>query len=224
MPRFFYFEDGYHHPTTAGIILLVALAVAALILASVFFNRKESGKKIFSAKTLAFCAMAIALAFVTSYVRLIKLPYGGSVTLSSMLSICLIGYWYGPKAGILTGAAYSVLQFLQEPYILSPLQVCLDYLFAFAALGISGFFRERKNGLVLGYLAGAFARGLCHTLGGYLFWMSYMPDNFPRSLYYLYPIIYNYSYIALEAAITAAILSIPSVKTAMARVKNLAGR
>lgn len=222
MPRFFYYEDGYHSPTTAGIVLLVALAAAALILASVFLNRRGSGKKVFSVKTLAFCAMAIALAFVTSYVRLIKLPYGGSVTLFSMLSICLIGYWYGPKAGILTGAAYSILQFLQEPYILSPLQVCLDYLFAFAALGISGFFREQKNGLVLGYLAGAFARGLCHTLGGYLFWMSYMPEDFPRSLSSLYPIIYNYSYIALEAAITVAALSIPAVKTTMARVKVLA--
>lgn len=221
MPRFFYLEDGYHYPTTAGIILLVVLAIAALIFASVFLNRRGSGKKVFSAKTLAFCAMAIALAFVTSYVRLIKLPYGGSVTLFSMLSICLIGYWYGPKAGILTGAAYSILQFLQEPYILSPLQVCLDYLFAFASLGISGFFREQKNGLVTGYLAGAFARGLCHTLGGYLFWMSYMPDNFPRSLSSLYPIIYNYSYITLEAAITVAVLSIPAVKMAMARVKDL---
>ena len=222
MPRFFYYEDGYHSPTTAGIVLLVALAATALILASVFLNRRGSGKKVFSVKTLAFCAMAIALAFVTSYVRLIKLPYGGSVTLFRMLAICLIGYWYGPKAGILTGAAYSILQFLQEPYILSPLQVCLDYLFAFAALGISGFFREKKNGLVLGYLAGAFARGLCHTLGGYLFWMSYMPEDFPRSLSSLYPIIYNYSYIALEAAITVVVLSIPSVKTAMARVKDLA--
>lgn len=222
MPRFFYSEDGYHYPTTAGIVLFVVLAAAALILASVFLNRGKNGKKTFSAKTLAFCAMAIALAFVTSYVKLIKLPYGGSVTLFSMLSVCLIGYWYGPKAGILTGFSYSILQFLQEPYILSPLQVCLDYFFAFSALGISGFFRERKNGLVLGYLAGAFARGLCHTIGGYLFWMSYMPDHFPRSLAYLYPIIYNYSYILLEAAITAVILSIPAVRTAMGRVKNLA--
>ncbi len=134
---FFNFEDGYYHPTTAGIVLFVVLAVAALILTSVLTDRKKDKKRALSVKTLSFSAMAIALAFVTSYIRLIKLPYGGSVTLFSMLFICLVGYWYGPKAGILTGFAYSILEFLQEPYILSPLQVCLDYFVAFAALGIS---------------------------------------------------------------------------------------
>lgn len=222
MSIFFNFEDGYYHPTTWGIILFVALAVAALILTSVLTDRKKDKKRALSVKTLSFSAMAIALAFVTSYIRLIKLPYGGSVTLFSMLFICLVGYWYGPKAGILTGFAYSILEFLQEPYILSPLQVCLDYFVAFAALGISGFFRERKNGLVLGYLAGAFARGLCHTIGGYLFWMAYMPENFPQTIAALYPIVYNYSFIAAEAVITVVVLSLPAVKKAMAKIKTLA--
>ena len=209
MSIFFNFEDGYYHPTTAGIVLFVVLAVAALILTSVLTDRKKDKKRALSVKTLSFSAMAIALAFVTSYIRLIKLPYGGSVTLFSMLFICLVGYWYGPKAGILTGFAYSILEFLQEPYILS-------------ALGISGFFRERKNGLILGYLAGAFARGLCHTIGGYLFWMAYMPENFPQTIADLYPIVYNYSYIAAEAVITVAVLSLPAVKKALAKIKTLA--
>lgn len=222
MSYFFYFEDGYHYLTTAGTILMAVLAAAALILAALVLGKKESVGKVFSIKTLTFSAMAMALAFVTSYIKVFELPYGGSVTLFSMLFICLIGYWYGPKAGILTGFAYSILQFLQEPYILTPLQVCLDYFFAFAALGLSGFFRNRKNGLVIGYLAGAFARGLCHTIGGYLFWMAYMPDNFPKAFTKVYPIVYNYSYIGLEALVTVIILSVPTVKKAMERVKLLA--
>ena len=221
MSNFFYFEDGYYYPTWAGTVFLAALAVGAVISAAVFLNRKGS-RKAFSIKTLTFSAMAMALAFVTSYIKVFELPYGGSVTLFSMLFICLIGYWYGPKAGILTGFAYSILQFLQAPYILTPLQVCLDYFIAFAALGLSGFFRNRKNGLVVGYLAGAFARGLCHTIGGYLFWMAYMPDNFPKVFSSVYPIVYNYSYIGLEAAITVAVLSVPAVKKAMERVRELA--
>lgn len=221
MSIFFYLEDGYYYPTTAGTALLAVLAVAALILAASFLNKKEA-RKAFSVKTLTFSAMAMALAFVTSYIKIINLPYGGSVTLFSMLFICLIGYWYGPKAGFLTGFAYSILQFLQEPYILTPLQVGLDYFLAFTALGLCGFFRNRKNGLVIGYTVGALARGLCHTIGGYLFWMSYMPDNFPKFLTTVYPIVYNYSYILLEAAITIIVLSIPAVKSAMEKIKGLA--
>ena len=224
MSLFFYFDEGYYYPTTAGTVLLVVLAAAALILAAVIFGKSRDRKeaKPFSIKRLTFSAMAIALAYVTSYIRLFDLPYGGSVTLFSMLFICLVGYWYGPKAGLLTGFAFSILQFLQQPYILTPLQVCLDNFFAFTALGLSGFFRNMKNGLVIGYIAGALARGLCHTIGGYLFWMSYMPDNFPQSLAAVYPIVYNYSYIVLEAVITVIILSIPAVKSAMKKVRELA--
>lgn len=222
MSYFFYFEDGYYYLTGAGTALMVVLAAAALILAALALREKENAGKPFSIKTLTFCAMAMALAFVTSYIKVLGMPYGGSITLFSMLFICLIGYWYGPKAGILTGFAYSILQFLQEPYILTPLQVCLDYFFAFAALGVSGFFRNQKNGLVIGYLAGAFARGLCHTIGGYLFWMAYMPDNFPKAFTSVYPIVYNYSYIGLEAVITVIVLSVPAVKKAMERVKTMA--
>ena len=224
MSNFFYFEDGYYYLTPAGTALMAALAASALILAALVLGKKErSGKgTAVSIKTLTFSAMAMALAFVTSYIKVFSLPYGGSVTLFSMLFICLIGYWYGPKAGLLTGLSYSILQFLQEPYILTPLQVCLDYFFAFAALGLSGFLRNRKNGLVIGYLVGAFARGLCHTIGGYLFWMAYMPDNFPKAFTRVYPIVYNYSYIGLEALVTVIILSVPTVKKAMERVKLLA--
>ena len=94
-------------------------------------------------RKLVFCAVAVALAYLTSYIRLFELPWGGSVTLCSMLFIVLIGYWYGPAAGMATGFVYGILQFMQEPYMLSPFQVCCDYLFAFAALGLSGFFRKR---------------------------------------------------------------------------------
>ncbi len=45
----------------------------------------------------------VALAFVTSYVKVFELPYGGSVTLFSMLFIVLIANWYGAKTGILVG-------------------------------------------------------------------------------------------------------------------------
>lgn len=136
-----------------------------------------------------------------------------------MLFIVLPAYWYGPKTGILVGFTYGILQFLQEPYVLSLFQVCCDYFLAFAALGAAGFFAKSRNGLVKGYILGVFLRGVFHVLGGYLYWMDYMPDNFPQALAFAYPIIYNYSYLLAEGAITVILLSLPPVKKALEQVK-----
>ena len=183
--------------TTAGYVLSIGVMVVCMLAGLALSDRTEKNRT-FSARRLAYCAMAVALAYVTSFIKPFELPYGGSVTLLSMLFIVLVGNWYGVKTGVLVGFAYGVLQFLQEPYFLSLFQVCCDYVLAFAALGLSGLFRKRKNGLLIGYIAAVLARGFFHSLGGYLYWMDYMPENFPQSLRTLYPIIYNYSYLLAE--------------------------
>ena len=126
---------GYAVSIVAGILLFIAAS---------FFAGKTSEKKKMTAKQLVFCGMAIALAFLTSYLKVFEMPWGGSVTLCSMLFIVLVGNWYGPKTGILVGFAYGLLQFLQEPYVLSFFQVCCDYILAFAALGNRSFFGMRS--------------------------------------------------------------------------------
>lgn len=207
--------------TTFGYVLC-GIAVVALILAAAFLSSKKSSRKKLSTKQLVFCAAAIALSFITSYIKVISMPYGGSITLFSMLFICLIGYWYGTGVGIMTGLAYGILQFLQEPYVLSLFQVCCDYVLAFAALGLSGLFHKSKNGLVKGYILGILIRGLFHTIGGYLYWMDYMPENFPQALSSVYPIVYNYSYILAEGVLTVIVILLPPVSKALAQVKKSA--
>ena len=233
-------EDGYYALTTAGIVLCAVLIVI-LILLTALPGRKDKTERnaqkptentnakagqggIFSTKKLVFSAMAIALGYAASYVKIFPMPWGGSITLCSMLFVTLIGYWYGPSIGICAGFAYGMLQFVQDggSYILSPLQACLDYIIAFAALGCSGFFADKKNGLIKGYLTAILVRGLFHTIGGYLYWMDYMPESFPASLAVIYPIAYNYSYILAEGIITIIILCLPPVQSAMARVKKMA--
>lgn len=207
--------------TTLGYALCVAAAVL-LFLAAALISKKESSAKKLSTKQLVYCGVAMALAFITSYLKIINMPFGGSITLFSMLFICLIGYWYGVKAGVLTGLAYGILQFLQEPFVLSFFQVCCDYVLAFAALGLSGLFHKSKNGLVKGYIIGILARGFFHAVGGYLYWMDYMPENFPQSLTAVYPIVYNYSYILAEGVITVIVIMLPPVAKALAQVKRTA--
>lgn len=207
--------------TTAGYAVSIIVGII-LFLTAVFFAAKISSKKRISTKQLVFCAVALALAYLTSYIKLFEMPWGGSVTLFSMLFIVLIANWYGPKTGLLVGLAYGIIQFIQEPYVLSFFQVCCDYILAFAALGVAGFFAKSKYGLVKGYIAAVLARGAFHALGGYLYWMDYMPDNFPKALASLYPILYNYSYLLVEGVITVIVISIPAVSKALSRVKQMA--
>ena len=207
--------------TTAGYAVSI-IAGIVLFIAALFFAGKSAGKKKMSAKQLVFCGMAIALAFLTSYLKVFQLPWGGSVTLCSMLFIVLVGNWYGVKTGVLVGLAYGLLQFLQEPYVLSFFQVCCDYILAFAALGVAGFFAKSSHGLVKGYVAGVLARGAFHALGGYLYWMSYMPDTFPQSLKSIYPIVYNYSYLLAEGILTVILLSVPAVAKGLQRIRQMA--
>ena len=207
--------------TTAGYVLCIAVGII-LFVAALVFAGKISEKKKMGTRQLVFCAMAMALAFITSYLKLFNMPWGGSVTLCSMLFIVLVANWYGPKTGVLVGLAYGILQFIQEPYVLSFFQVCCDYILAFAALGVAGFFAKSSHGLLKGYIAAVIARGAFHALGGYLYWMDYMPDNFPKALTSVYPIVYNYSYLVAEGIITVIIISIPAVSKALNRVKQTA--
>ncbi|NLF36579.1 MAG: proton-coupled thiamine transporter YuaJ [Clostridiaceae bacterium] len=223
MKLFFIESDGEFIMTTLGYIAVALLA--AIVFAAIFLLKPKKEKeelKISTTKKLAFCSMAIAVGFVASYLKIFRLPLGGSVTLLSMLFITLVGYWYGLRAGLLAAFTYSLLQFLQGPYIINFWQVCFDYLFAFTALGLSGLFKDRKNGLITGYIVAILARGLFHSIGGYLFFMSWIPDTFPKNLSSIYPLVYNYSYILAEGAITVALLFIPPVRKAMERVKIMA--
>lgn len=210
-------EGGLTAAGYAGITLLGLAAFAA----AVFLAGKTSRKKL-STKQLVFCAVAMAMAFITSYIKIWNMPWGGSVTLCSMLFIVLAANWYGAGTGILVGFAYGILQFIQEPYVLSLFQVCCDYILAFAALGIAGFFYRSRHGLLKGYIAAVIARGAFHALGGYLYWMDYMPESFPQALKSIYPIAYNYSYLLAEAILTVVIISLPAAAKGLGRVKKTA--
>lgn len=172
-------------------------------------------------KKLVFSAMAIALALVTSYLKIIHLPMGGSVTLFSMFFICLIGYWYGPKVGIITGIAYGLLQFVIDPYVLSIPQVIIDYPLAFGALGLSGFFVNKKHGLQIGYIVGVLGRYFFAVLSGVIFFGMYAPEGWNPIIYAL---AYNGSYLGAEGIITLVLLSLAPVANALGNIKVMANQ
>lgn len=132
--------------------------------------------------------------------------------------ISIYSYWYGIKTGLTAAIAYGVLQLLLDPYILNIPQVLLDYILGFGALGLSGIFSKSKHGLVKGYIIGVIGRFICSFLSGWIFFAVYTPDFFNSAI--LYSVVYNGSYIGLEAVVTLVVISLPPVNKALAYVKN----
>lgn len=202
----------------AGYGLLIIL-LAAILFALHLLGKSASKSKAMQTRQLVYCSGAMALAMVTSFIKFASLPFGGSITLFSMLFICLIGYVYDVKTGIMTGVAYGILQFITEPYIFAPLQVLLDYPLAFGTLGLSGLFSNKKHGLVTGYVVGVAGRYICHVLSGYIFFASYAPEGMNPMVYTLG---YNATYILPELILTVVILYLPPVLGAIGQVKRQA--
>ena len=210
------YGNATYNLTGLGYGTLVALMLVLLILACYLTGDKAKLKT----KHLVFSAVAMALAMITSFLKLFEAPMGGSVTLFSMLFICCIGYWYGLRTGIMTGVAYGLLQLISDPYIISLPQMITDYILAFGALGLSGIFCNKKNGLVKGYIVGVLGRYLFAFLSGLIFFGMYAEGSGMSAP--VYSLAYNGSYLGCEAAITLIVLAIPAVNKAFAQVKQMA--
>ena len=143
-------------------------------------------------KRLTESAMLLAVAIVLELVSKMfipEMPFGGQITLVSMLPVVLISYRHGVKWGLVSGVAYALLEMaigaktvaaaFQPGYfgdgtmIVNALIMCiLDYLVAFTALGLGGVFRNRIEKPGLGLMCGAIvalgARYLAHIASGYI--------------------------------------------------------
>ncbi len=195
---------------------LITAAAVILLLVLIFLlggtEKKSNGK------ALALSALLIAIAFVANNILPhIHLPQGGSATFFSMFFLFLIGYILGPKQGILAGVAFGLLNFLFNPSAYYPLQILMDYPVAFGMLGIGGFFRNRKNGMIVGYLVSIFGRFLVSFLSGALFFAAYTPEGYHA---WTWSFLYNITYIGLEGMLTVLIMLIPVVKNTITRLKR----
>ena len=137
-------------------------------------------------------AMLLAVAIVlelASKMFIPEMPFGGQVTLASMLPMVLISYRHGVKWGLVAGLAYAFIQmaigartvaaafqpgyFGEGRMLLNAFVMCvLDYLLAFTLLGLGGIFRNRikRPGIALacGSLVALGAIYLAHVLSGYI--------------------------------------------------------
>ena len=194
-----------------GIVLVAAIALALFA--------KFGKKKTMSTKMLAIGALCLALAFVLSYIRVLDLPQGGSVTILSLLPLIIFAYMFGPVYGLILCFAYSLLQILQGPYIVHWAQFLLDYPLAFTLVGLAGFCR--KN-IVLGTVVGYVARYLCHVISGAIFYAEYAGDaGFSSGL--VYSIFYN-GFAIVEMVLCLIVLAIPAIRKMLDRLRVQYGK
>ena len=161
---------------------------------------------------LGVILLAIALSFVLSCIRLYRMPQGGSVTPGSMLPLMLFSAAFGVGPGLLAGLAYGVLQYLQGGWFANVWQFSLDYLLAFAALGLAGIAKHlpKSWGLYLAMVIAALCRALSATLAGIMFW-----DTAPWA-----SLVYNGTYLipdTLICIVLAILIAKPVMKVLKAK-------
>ncbi len=178
---------------------------------------------------LVLGGIMVALALVLSFIKVFELPYGGSITLFSMLPIAFYGYRYGAKWGLGAGFVYAVTQMI---FGLSGIRaltggavigsILFDYLVAFSVLGLAGMFKKTKLSVpvsfALGTMVAVLLRFVCHILSGILCYAEYADWYFSQegftfgawvlshfsgfSLSLIYSVVYNAMYMLPEMVLT----------------------
>ena len=160
-------------------------------------------------------ALAIVLSLITPFKKL--LPFGGSITLVSMLPICLFSIKHGVLRGLGVSFLFALFQFFQGiqeglfgwGLTAGMLTVCilLDYLLAYTVIGFAGVFRKKGlSGWIAGTVLALVLRFICHFLSGvYVFastgkiWdgLDFVAEN-----KYIYSLFYNGAYMLPEIVLT----------------------
>ena len=160
----------------------VAITVIISVLC-VFFGRNSNKKN--DTKAVTYAAICIAMSFALSYIRLFKLPQGGSITLVSLLPLMFYSQMFGIRKGVVAGIIYGILQAMQDPYILHPAQFLLDYPLAFAAIGLCSLFTQKGivgvKGIVLfgcGSVLSVILRYLSHVISGIFAFSMYAAEGY----------------------------------------------
>lgn len=179
--------------------------------------------------TLVEGAVMVALATVLSFIKIINLPWGGSITLLSMLPIVIFSLKRGIGHGLAASFVYSLIQFGQGcaegifGWGLTPVAlvacIFIDYIFAFTVLGIAGIFRKHGTpGMIGGSVLAMTLRLVCHYTSGVLIFGSFgeLWNGLTINEPWLYSLLYNGAYMLPEIVFTTVgvviLLSVPQAK------------
>ena len=162
-------------------------------------GRKYMSNRNFNTKVLAEMAIMIAAATVLSMIKT-GLPYGGSVTLGSMVPILLISFRRDVKVGVTTGVIYGFVQMFLDGWFYSPVGMFLDYPLAFGMIGLAGLFKKQP---IIGVVVSLAGRYVSHFISGVVFFGMYAPEGMSPVVY---SAVYNATYMIPETIISAILI------------------
>ncbi|MBR4434930.1 MAG: energy-coupled thiamine transporter ThiT [Clostridia bacterium] len=192
----------------------IAACFVALIVFVNFGKKGVSNQRITSIQ-LTESALMVAVATVCSLIK-IDLPYGGGVTIVSMLPLVIISHRYGWRWGITTAFVYSIIQMIlgldNVGYATSTAMafgvIFLDYIVAYTVIGLAGAFGKGRNGVAIGIIITFFLRFVCHYTTGVWIWKEWMPEEFfglTMTSPWIYSLLYNGWYMLVELVITLVV-------------------
>lgn len=165
-------------------------------------------------KRLIEAALMVSLATVLSIFKIVEMPYGGSVTLASMLPIVVLSYRCGIGWGVGSAACYAVIQQLLGLKNLSYFTtwqsviavIALDYLLPFVIIGVAGIFRpiikRQASAIAVGSFAACLIRYISHVIGGATVWAGL---SIPDAAAFWYSVGYNATYMLPETVILVSV-------------------
>ena len=173
-------NDGYFNSDTASVKQFALYGFAVLLGAGLLLATKlEKQKFSLNAKDTAYAGVCVSISFALSYIKLWDMPSGGALTLASLFPLALYSYTFGLKKGLFAGFCYSLLQAIQDPWIIHPAQFLLDYPIAFTTVGLAGIFRhvdyikKPQVKLGLGCAIVGLSRYTAHVLSGIFAFEAY---------------------------------------------------
>ena len=189
---------------------LAALIGVLILILFALYSRKIK----FSTRMLINISLMLAFSIVLHYLKIYHFPQGGSVTFGAMIPLIFISFRYGAGVGALTGFIYGLINILQDPFILHPIQVLFDYPLPFMAMGLAGIFPEK---IFLSTVLAFAGRFICHFISGVIFFASYAPEGMSPIIYSLTA---NATYLIPETLICLVILKILPVKRLLDAIKD----
>ena len=186
-----YYGDIADYYPNANLVGMIVSAVVFMVMMVVMWFVGDK-RKMSDTRSIVYGAISIALSFALSYAKLFKLPQGGSVTFASLLPLMIYCCMFGTRRGLIVCAIYGVLQALQDPFIIHPMQFLLDYPLAFGLIGVSGIFMEKgvfKDKKVVAFLLGGVLavvlRYACHVCSGVFAFADYADlDKYDTAIAY----------------------------------------
>lgn len=191
-----------------GLIKVITIAVlAVLIIAAAIMALKKSSM---DTRSIVYAAVCVSASFALSFIK-IPFPFGGSITLASFVPLIIYSYNFGPVKGLTAGIIYGLLQFIQEPWFLTPLQFILDYILAFSAVGLAGAFKkvikDKPAAVITGVACVGLLRLVFHILAGIIFFNAgYISEGLPTQNAVLYSSVYNVIYVAPDILIALGVI------------------